>query len=128
MKKTLALFSLLFCFFAIQAQTNSSDSKLLVKYSQKELKALKKDKPQEYEFAKYCIDNAFYVGVSSKEKISTEPEKYGEVIIKDLANINFYELKIELKQSEYQAFVIKGTYKLLIVKSKDLIHQELKTK
>ena len=128
MKKTLALLSLLFCFFAVQAQTNDSDNKLLAKYSQKELKKLKKNNPQEYKFARYCVHNAFYVAALSREKVAANPSEYGEVIINDLTNINFYELKIELKQSQYQAFVIKGTDKLLMVKSKEFIQKELKKK
>jgi len=126
MKKTLVLLSLLFCFFAIQAQTNNSDNKLLVKYTQKELKKLKKHNPQEYEFARYCVDNAFYVAPSSKEKIADNTHKYGKINIKDISNINFFELNINLIQEKNQVFVINNSTKVLIVKSKEQILKELK--
>jgi len=128
MKKILAILSFVICVSTLQAQTTDSDNKLLAKYSSKELKKLKKNSPEEYQFAKYCINNAFYIGKTSKEKVATNPDAYGEITISDISNINFYELGIELKQSEYQPFIIKGTDKLLIVKAKDHILKELKKK
>jgi len=128
MKKILAILSLIICVNTVQAQATDSDNKLLAKYSQKELKKLKKNQPKEYVFAKYCADNAFYVAALSKEKVAKNPEMYGEVTIRDILNINFFQLNIELKQSEYQMFVIKDTEKLLMVKSKDFIQQELNKK
>ncbi len=127
---TKAVTILIFIFFAIlvQGQTNNIDKKLLEKYSKKELAVLKKEKPTEYEFAKYCIDNAFYIGEGSKEKIAASPTEYGTIKIKDLTDINFFELNIELKQSSHQVFVIIGTSKILIVKPKDYILNELKNK
>lgn len=87
---------------------------------------MKKNNPSEYEFAKYCVNNAYYVANSSKEKVAKDPSSFGEISIKDLSNINFFELNIELKQSAFQAFVIKGTDKLLMVRSIDFIQKELK--
>jgi hypothetical protein len=116
------------CAISTQAQTNKLDEKLLVKYSLEELNLLKKDNPQEYEFIKYCVNNAFYVAALSEKKVAKDPNQFGEVTIKDLSEINFYTLNIDLKQSSYQAFVIKGANKLLMVKSKDYILQELKKK
>ena len=100
----------------------------LIFYGQHKLKKLKKEAPQEYKFAKYCTDNAFYIAALSKEKVAANPTKYGEVTISDISKINFHELKIDLKQKDFQAFVIKGTNSLLIVRSKDYILQELKKK
>lgn len=126
MKKLIAILAMLFCVYSIQAQSNNTDSKLLAKYSQKELKKMKKNNPDEYEFVKYCVKNAYYVANSSKEKVAKDPGSFGEITISDLSDINFFELNIELKQSEFQAFVIKGTDKLLMVRSKDFIQKELK--
>jgi hypothetical protein len=128
MKNILAVLILIICVGALQAQTKGLDSKLLVKYSQKEIKKLKKNNPQEYKFLDYCSDNAFYVANSSAKKVAENSTAYGEITISDIANINFHALKIELKQSEFQAFVIKGTDKLLMVRSKDFIELELKKK
>lgn len=128
MTKAITILFFIFCAFSLQAQSNNSDEKLLKKYSKKELSALKTDNPTEYEFAKYCINNAFYIGESSKEKIAINPNEYGKIKLKSLSNINFFELDIELKQSNYQAFIINGTSKVLMVKSKDFILKELKNK
>jgi len=128
MKKIIAILSFIICFSAVNAQTTDPDNQLLAKYSKKELKKLKKEQPQEYDFAKYCVDNAFYIASLSKEKNAANPVKYGEITINDISNINFFELNIELKQSDFQTFVIKGANKLLIIRSKDFILQELKKK
>ena len=112
--------------FIATAQTNQTDEKLLVKYSQKELKTMKTNDPKAYHFAAYCVDNAYYIANFSKEKAKQNPSEFGTISIKDLTQINFYALNIELKEKDYQAFVIEGTDKLLMVKSKDKIHQELK--
>ena len=128
MTKALTIIILLICTTSIQAQTDNIDQKLLVKYSKKELAVLKKEKPTEYEFAKYCIDHAFYIGKGSKEKIAASPTEYGTIKIKNLSDVNFFELNIELKQSDFQAFVINGTSKVIMIKSRDRILKELKTK
>lgn len=128
MKKAITVILLFVCTISIQAQSNNIDKKLLKKYSKKELSALKANNPTEYEFAKYCVDNAFYIGETSKEKVATSPDEYGKIKIKDLIDINFFELNIDLKQRDYQIFVIKGTSKILVVKPKDYILKELSTK
>ncbi len=87
---------------------------------------MKKSNPDQYEFVKYCVNNAFYIANASKEKVAKDPTAFGEITINDLSKINFYELNIALKQREFQAFVIKGTNKLLMVRSKDFIQKELK--
>jgi len=126
MKKAIAIIALFVCSISIQAQTEDLDQQLLKKYSKKELKSLKTNNPSEYEFAKYCVKNAFYISEGSKEKIAANPDEYGEIKIKVLSNINFFELNINLIEKEHQYFIIKGTSKILIVKSKNHILNELK--
>jgi hypothetical protein len=126
MKKVIAIIVLFVCSISIQAQTNDLDQQLLKKYSKKELKTLKADNPTEYEFAKYCIDHAFYIAPSSKDKIATNINRYGQIKIKNLSDVTFFELKIDLKQSKNQVFVINNTTKVLIVKSRDQIVREIK--
>lgn len=128
MTKVIAIILFFVSSISLQAQTNNIDEKLLEKYSAKELSTLKVDNPTEYEFAKHCIDNAFYIAAASKEKIANSPNEYGSIKIKDLSNINFFELNIKLKENEHQIFSIKGTSKLLIVKSRTHILTELKKK
>jgi hypothetical protein len=126
MKNIIILFSLLLITSISFAQTKDRD--LLVKYSKEELNTLKKDNPKEYEFAKYCVRNAFYIAEMPEEKIKANPSKFGEITIKNISKINFYQLNIELKEDDYQSFVIKGTKKILVVKSKSHILRELNKK
>jgi hypothetical protein len=63
-----------------------------------------------------------------EEKIKANPSKFGEITIKNISKINFYQLNIELKEDDYQSFVIKGTKKILVVKSKSHILRELNKK
>lgn len=128
MTKAISIILLFVCSISIQAQTKDLDKQLLKKYSKKELASLKLDNPTEYEFAKYCVKNAFYTGKTSKEKIATNPNEYGRIKIKDVTNINFFELNIELKEKDPQVFIINGSTNLLIIKSKTHILNELKKK
>ena len=63
-----------------------------------------------------------------QEKIKANPSKFGEVSIKNIKKINFYDLNIPLKENDYQSFVIKGTQKVLMIKSKTHILRELNNK
>jgi hypothetical protein len=128
MKKTIVIIILFICAISIQAQTENIDNKLLAKYSKKELRILKTDNPSEYEFAKYCVNNAFYIAPSSEDKIAGNSDRYGKIKIKELSEVNFFELNIELKQRNNQVFVITKTLKVLVIKSKDQIIRELKNK
>ena len=128
MKKIITTLALIVGVSTLQAQATDFDEKLLVKYTPKELSILKKEQPKQYEFEQYCTKNAFYIAASSKEKIAANPQDFGEIIIKDIDNINFHELKITLKKTSYQAFVVKGTDRLLMVKSINAIQQELNKK
>jgi hypothetical protein len=59
------------------------------------------------------------------EKIKANPSKFGEVTIKNIKKINFYQLNIDLKENDYQSFLIKDTKKVLMIKSKTHILREL---
>ena len=128
MKNTLLIIAFIATSISAVAQTNKTDKKLLVKYTVEELNTIKSENPEEYAFLNYCIDNAFYVAEMPAEKIKANPSKFGEVTIKNISKINFYQLNIELKEDEYQSFIIKGTKKILIVKSKAHILKELNNK
>jgi len=116
---------LLVCTISVQAQTENLDKKLLAKYSKKELTSLKEN-PTEYNFAKYCVNNAFYIAPSSKEKIAYNAEKYGSIKIKNISNVNFFELNINLLKNKNQVFVINNSSKVLVVKSEEQIIREIK--
>lgn len=125
MKRILGIIVILICTISLSAQTDSNDDKLSSKYSKKELKALKQENPDQYKFEMYCVNNAFYIANGSQKKVNENPEEYGEINIKNIDDVNFFELNIELLENNHQMFMIKGTNKVLIVKSKNHIIKEL---
>ena len=128
MTKAIAIIIFFVCSISTQAQTNTFDDQLLERYSKQELNILKTENPTEYEFAKYCINNAYYIAATSPEKAANSKNGYGKIKIKDLSNINFFELNIDIEETEHQVFIIKGTSKIIIVKSRTHILNELKNK
>lgn len=108
------------------AQTNDND--LLVKFSSDEIENLKNNNVEEYQFLKHCVKNAFYLNPIPTEKMTSGQTRIGSITIKDIDNINFFELNVELIQDDYQFFAIQGTDKMLVVKSKDHIVKELNKK
>ena len=128
MKNTLLIIAFVATSFSVVAQSNEIDKRLLAKYTAEEINTVKTENPQEYKFLTYCIDNAFYIAEMPQEKIKANPSKFGEVSIKNIKKINFYDLNIPLKENDYQSFVIKGTQKVLMIKSKTHILRELNNK
>ena len=128
MKKSLLILALITTSFSIIAQNNKVDKRLLAKYTAEEVKAIKAESPEEYKFITYCIENAFYITEMPAEKIKANPSNFGEITIKNVSKINFYDLNIPLKENDYQSFLIKGTKKVLMVKSKVHILRELNKK
>jgi len=123
MKKVLIVFSLLIFTGVLFAQ--KADKALLVKFSKEELTTLKKENPKEYSYLVFCVNNAFYIAEMPEEKIKANPTKFGEITIKNINKINFFDLGITIQEKDYQSFVIKGTKKILIVKSREHILREL---
>ena len=80
MTKLITIVCLFVCSLSVQAQSNETDAKLLKKYSGNELTKLKTN-ATEYEFAKHCIKNAFYIGEGSKEKVASGKNEYGKIKI-----------------------------------------------
>lgn len=108
------------------SQSNDSDKDLLLKYSQEEIDNIKVQDVDEYEYLKYCAKNAFYLNPIPTEKMSEGQTRIGLITIKDVSNINFFELNLEIIQDDYQYFAIEGTDQMLVVKSKDHILKELR--
>lgn len=103
---------------------NSLNDDLLVKYSKSELESIKKDNPKEYAYLEFCVKNAFYIAAMPEEKIKANTSKFKEITI-ELPISNFYDLKIDVLENEYQSFIIEGTKKVLMIKSKTHILREL---
>lgn len=106
-------------------QNTISDKDLLVKYSKKELETIKVESPKEYQYLQYCVKNAFYIANISEEKVKANPKRYKEITLKNNTVTNFYDLKIDVLEKDYQTFIIKGTKQILIIKSKAHILREL---
>ena len=126
MKKVLViLISIMFSGSTLFGQNTEFDSRLLVKYSVKELNKIEKENPSEIRFLMHCIENAQYITPFPEGK-EDAVEIIGEMEVKDINNINFFELNVELIQDNYQYYTIKDSKMLLVIKSKDHILKILK--
>ena len=126
MKKILiVLISVMFSGSMLFGQNTEFDSRLLVKYSVEELNKIEKENPSEIKFLLHCIESAQYITPFPEGKESAV-EIIGEVEIRDINSINFFELGVELIQDNYQYFTIKASDMLLVIKSKDHILKTLK--
>ena len=126
MKKILiVLISVMFSGSMLFGQNTEFDSRLLVKYSVEELNKIEKENPSEIKFLLHCIESAQYITPFPEGKESAV-EIIGEVEIRDINSINFFELGVELIQDNYQYYTIKASDMLLVIKSKDHILKTLK--
>ena len=126
MKKILiVLISVMFSGSMLFGQNAEFDSRLLVKYSVEELNKIEKENSSEIRFLLHCIESAQYITPFPEGKESAV-EIIGELEIRDIKNINFFELDVELIQDNYQYYTIEGSEMLLVIKSKDHILKTLK--
>ena len=126
MKRLLFLILFATSALSISAQKSGIDERLLVKFSAEEMKKLQIEDPEELKYLTYCIENAFSIGKTSKEKIKSQPDNYGAIKLKSLPINNFFELNLNINNRTAQYFLINGTEKVLVVKSKYRILKELK--
>ena len=98
------------------------DKRLLSRYSVAELSALESTSPDELKVITYALDNGMYVANFSSEKGETFPE-----INRPKKNQTYVDLNFEILDHN-QYFKIKGEDKLLVVKSKVILMNELKIK
>ena len=122
------LFILLFSVItlSIAAQNSTIDDRLLTKYSKQELKTLQTEQPEELQYITYCIENAYSIGSVPQEKIDANISLFKEIELSASSIENFYTLGIAVLATKAQYFLIKGTKKVLTIKSKDQILLELK--
>lgn len=126
MKKILTvLISVMFSGSMLFGQNTEFDSRLLAKYSVEELDEIQKKSAMEIKFLTHCIENAHYTTVFPEGKEGVV-EITGEIEVRDINNINFYELNVELINDNYQYYTIKDSNMLLVIKSKDHILKTLK--
>ena len=123
MKKSIFLF-LFFTFFSNISFSQMVDQRLEKKYSKKEINQIIQDDPRQYQFLVYALDNACYTIDPPKGKDLSE---FTEISLDLKSPLNFLYLGLEIKDQN-QYFIIKGTNKLLVVKSNWVLNHELKTK
>lgn len=121
MKQLSILFFVLFISSLSWAQ-EKMDKRLLERYSQSELSKLKQNNLEEFKILNYALDNGMYIANYSAEKGDVFPE-----IDRPKKSDTFIDLNLEILE-ENQYFKIKGEDKMLIVKSKWLLKNEMKWK
>ena len=111
----------IFIFFGFIAFSFSQhDQRLLIKYSQNELDAMKSNDYENYKILENALDKGIFIGEIPTEK-SKEIVFDGELAINLNETHTFLSLGITLKENEYQYFKIKGTNKLVGVLPKSLL-------
>jgi len=124
MKKVLLVLISIMCSGSMLfGQNTEFDSRLLVKYSVKELNEIKKENPSEIKFLTYCLDNAFYIGDYPKEK-EGKINLDGAKQVENINKINLYELNIEILDGRNQLFSINDNSKLLVVYDTKFLRQK----
>lgn len=98
------------------------DERLLEKYSKVELQKLKESNAAEYQLMVYALSNGMYVMDFPKGK-----DVSFETIELNSEEYNFISLKLELTDSN-QYFLIQGTQKVLVLKSRYVLENELKNR
>ncbi len=106
------------------AQEQKIDKRLEKKYSVEELKKIQKENPQQLEYLNFVVEKGFTIMPYPKSK-GTPKEISGEVEIKDLKNINIYDLGLDVLKDNWQYYKIKGTDDLLVIYSEDYIKEYL---
>ena len=96
----------------------------LTGHSKKEINQMLQVDPGQYQFLVYALDNACYTIDQPKGKDLSE---FTEISLDVKSPLNFLDLGLEIKDQN-QYFIIKGTNKLLVVKSNWVINHELKSK
>ena len=119
------LLSSLIVFLLISSVTWSQekvDKRLLSRYSVDELRAIETNNPNELKIMIYALDNGMYLANYSQQKGGVFKE-----IDAPKKNQTYVDLNFDI-QDQNQYFKIKGEDKLLVVKSKGVLMNELKIK
>lgn len=120
MKKFLFAVSFVLVIYTTKAQTNSSDQRLLSKFSEKELQEMELTSPETFKYWNYYAANAFQVMDLADEK-SVAHEIKGTLQIPNINAINIFNLNLTAAAKDYQYYKIEGTKKLLVILSEEQI-------
>jgi hypothetical protein len=122
MKKAISVVFFLLSVLVLSAQ--EYDERLFAKYTQQQLKEMKTDRLDEFNYVNACLDFGCYLA-NFKGKDSPK-EVIGEIEVKDLSKINFFELGVQPVKNRYLYYKIKGQEKLLVIRSIEHIKLEAK--
>ncbi len=109
-------------FFSATMFSQEFDDRLLVKYTKEELADIKANDPDQYTFLYDCLNHGFYLANFKGKSLSKEVR--GEIEVKDINNINFFDLGLEPEENRYLYYKIKGHDKLLVIRSVGHIKME----
>lgn len=118
--KQLSIFFFVLFISSLSWAQEKMDKRLLERYSTVELSSLKQNNPEEFKILNYALDNGMYIANYSAEKGDVFPE-----IDRPKKSDTYINLNLEILE-ENQYFKIKGEDKMLIVKSKWLLKNEMK--
>ncbi len=116
-----SLFTLFLFFSAAAFSQSDAEQKLSQRYQESYLEDLRSNNPAEYQLLVYAVDNACEIvdlPQGKTEKLD------GTIQVNSGTTPAFTDLNLELKD-ENQYFRIAGTNKMLVVKSKWLLKQEM---
>jgi hypothetical protein len=106
--------------YTVNAQTNNYDTRLLSKFSDKELVEMKTNAPETFNYWNFYVANAYQIMDLAAEKAVTHEIK-GTMAITDVKNINVFELKKLPLAKDYQYYKIENTNQLLVIISEEQI-------
>lgn len=107
-------------FVSFQVFSQDFDNRLLKSYSSTELQSAS---PSKLKMLVYAIDNATYLAELPTTKGN---ELDGSIAVENLENISFTDLNLKIIDRN-QYFKVKGTSKMLVVKSSHVLLNELET-
>lgn len=125
--QTMKKLSLLFLFFTCLGNgffAQKIDQRLEKKYSKNDISYMLNNNFSHYNLLVYALDNACYTIDQPKGKDLSE---LIEISLDVKSPLNFLDLGLELKDQN-QYFTIKGTNKLLVVKSNWVLNHEINSK
>lgn len=106
--------------FNLKSQTNNYDTRLLSKFSDKELVEMKTNSPETFNYWNFYVANAYQIMDLVAEKAGAHEIK-GTLKIVDTKNINVFELNKLPLAKDYQYYKIENTNKLLVIISEEQI-------
>ena len=123
MKHSLLVVTFILFACSISAQKSSYDQRLLSKFTQVELEEMPAKNSIAYAYWNFYVANAYQIIDLPAEKEDSHEIK-GRLQIKDLNNINIFDLQHLPLVKDFQYYTIEGSKKLLVIISEELIKEK----